>query len=120
MPKDDSLVNELDFHLEQLTREKIAAGMNPDDARRQARLELGGPLQIREQVLDERGSAWLDNLAGDFWFALRNLKNSRSYAMLAIITLGLGIGCNTALFSVIHAVAIKPLPFASDERLVQL
>lgn len=115
-----TLENELEFHLEQLTNEKIASGMAPDRALRAARLELGGPEQLKEEVRDQWGTRWFDNLRNDFRFAARNLINNRAYTALAVLTLGLGIGCNTALFSVIHAAVFKPLPFAADTRLVQL
>jgi putative ABC transport system permease protein len=114
------LQNELEFHHEQLTKEKVAAGMDPEAARRSARLEIGGAEQLKEQVRDEWGTQWLDNLRNDLRFAIRNLVNNRAYTALAVLTLGLGIGCNTALFSVIHAAVLKPLPFAEDARLVQL
>jgi len=117
---EETLQNELDFHHEQLTQEKIASGMDPVDARRLARIELGGPEQLKEEVRDEWGTRWFDNLRGDFRYAVRNLLRNRAYTALAILTLGLGIGCNTALFSVLHAAILKPLPFASDSRLVQL
>jgi putative ABC transport system permease protein len=114
------LQNELEFHHEQLTKEKVAAGMDPEAARRSARLEIGGAEQLKERVRDEWGTQWFDNLRNDLRFAVRNLLNNRAYTILAVLTLGLGIGCNTALFSVIHASVLKPLPFADDAQLVQL
>jgi macrolide transport system ATP-binding/permease protein len=94
--------------------------MEPEAARRAARLELGGAELVKEQVRDEWGTRWLDDLRGDFRFAVRNLVNHRGYTALAVVTPGFGISCNTALFSVIHAAVFKTLPFAADSRLVEL
>jgi predicted permease len=115
---DEQLEKELRFHLEQHTADQMARGLNPEEARRQARLALGGPQQVKEQCRDARGTRWLEDLWQDFRYALRTLKQRPGFAAVTLLTLGLGIGATTVMFTVINGVVLKPLPYPEPDRLV--
>ena len=116
---DDRLEQELRFHLEQHTEELIAQGLDAVEARRRARLALGGPEQVKEQCRDVRGTRWLEELAQDLRHAFRALRQNPGFAVAVLATLALGIGANAAVFSVVNAVLLKPLPLPSAGRVVQ-
>ena len=109
---------ELRGYIDMLADEKIAAGLDPDVARREARLALGGIAQVKEEVRVVRAGALLEQLAQDVRYAFRGLRRSRGFAVTAIVTLALGIGANTAMFSVIDALLFRPLAVTDPERLV--
>jgi putative ABC transport system permease protein len=117
---DDDLQEELRAHVDMATAENIRRGMDPDAARRQAMLESGGLTQAAEAVRDRRGLPWVDGIVSDVKYAARSLRHSRAFAAVVIMTLGLGIGANTAIFSVVRAVLLKPLPHRDGNRLVYL
>src|SRR6266852_4774514 len=117
---EDRLEQELRFHLDQHTTELIAQGHNPENARRQARLELGGPEQVKETCRDARGIRWLEDLLQDFRYALRTLRQKPGFAAVALCTLALGIAATTVMFTVINGVLLQPLPYPDSEQLVTL
>jgi putative ABC transport system permease protein len=112
------LSDELRFHLEKLAEENVAKGMTSSEARYAALRELGGIDQIKEECRDMRGINLIDNLIQDLHYGLRMLARNRGFAAVAIITLALGIGANTAIFSVVNVVLLRPLPFKDPSRLV--
>src|SRR5262245_8458894 len=114
------LDREIDGFLQDLTDERIAAGMSPREALRDARLALGGAEQVKEEVRAARAGSFLDTLARDLRFGARLLRRGPAFTAVAVLTLALGIGAVTSIFSVVHAILIRPLPYPEPERLVLL
>jgi putative ABC transport system permease protein len=111
---------ELPAHIDALTEENIRRGMNQQEARQAARREFGGVEQTKESYRDQRGLPFLETFLQDARIGFRSLLKRRGFASIAILTLALGIGVNTALFTIVHGVLLSPLPFSEPERLVSL
>ncbi len=109
--------DEIAFHLEMETRRGIEAGLSPTEARRQARRDLGSTLATRESVRDVRAT-WLDSMWQDIRFSLATLRRAPGFATIAVLVLGLGIGVNTAIFSLVNAAFFVPIPVERPEELV--
>ena len=115
---DADLDAELQGFIEEITARKIAAGIDPATARRQALMEIGGMDRVKEQVRDIRIGRLVEETLRDAGYAWRALRKAPGFAAAAIVTLALGVGANTAIFSVVHALLIAPLPYADPGRLV--
>jgi len=117
---DAELDNELQYHLEQLTRENIASGMSTRDARLAAQRSLGGMASIEEQCRDERRLSWLTDLARDIKYAWRMLLKSPGFSALAVVTLAFGVGASLAVYTLAESLLLRSLPYSSPERLVTI
>ena len=111
---------ELEAHIAMHTEAGIAAGLDEEEARRQALVKLGGAEQVRQAQRERTGLVWLENLAQDLRYGARTLVRAPGFALTAIATVGLGIGACTAIFSMVNAVLIRSLPYGDAERLVYL
>src|SRR5512133_3761016 len=119
---------EIDLHIELRTREFEAAGMNHDDARRAAIAAFGDRVAVAHEVTDIRQSTvrerqrheWLDELRMDLLVGARILRRAPSFTRVALLTLAIGIGANTAIFGVLRSVLLRPLPYSEPEQLVQV
>src|SRR5215831_4323082 len=109
---DDRLGEEIRFHVEQQTEANRRAGLSADEARRQALIQFGGVERTREQTRDEFRGAYLEHLARDVRHGLRSLRRHPAFTAMAMLSLAIGIGANTAIFGVANAVLFRPSPVA--------
>lgn len=117
---ESQLDKELRYHVEQHGADLIARGIPRDEAYRQARLALGGPEQVKEACRDARGTRWLTDFAQDFRYAVRTLRQKPAFAIVTLLTLGLGAGATTVMFTVVNGVLLKPLQYPHPDGLVQI
>jgi putative ABC transport system permease protein len=114
------LEEELRFHTEMRIEANLRAGMDRDEAEAEARRHLGNPLRVKEGMREARVSYWMDSCAYDLRYGVRLLSRQTGSSLLAVLTLSLGIGATTAIFSVVHGVLIKPLPYPKADELVRI
>jgi putative ABC transport system permease protein len=115
---EERLERELRFHLDQHADDLMARGHTPEEARRLARLALGGPEQVKEKCRDARGTQWAEDVVRDARHAFRAFRQNPGFAAVAILILALGIGATTVMFAVVDSVLLRPLPFPRPDRLV--
>ncbi|HEX4684699.1 MAG TPA: ABC transporter permease [Gemmatimonadaceae bacterium] len=116
----NEIEREMEFHIAERADDLAAAGMSPRAARAEARRRFGNVTRQKEQTRDRDLFAWLDSLIGDVRYAIRSLRAAPVFAAVAVLSLALGIGANTAIFSIIDAVLLKSLPVSHPEQLVRL
>ena len=112
--------DEMAFHLEERTKENIARGMTPAEARREAQMRFGSRSKLREETRDADTLVWLNTLARDSRIAMRGIVQRPGLAITAILSLGLGIGATSAIFCVVDTVLLKPLPYPDADQLVMI
>ena len=117
---EELLDKEVQFHIEKHAADLMARGIDPEDARREARLAIGGPEQVKEDCRDARGTRWLEEFLRDLRHAARVLVQSPGFASISVLTLALGIGATTAIFSVVNPILFEPLPYVHADRIATI
>ena len=114
---DDDLDREIRAHLDVEAEERMADGLSPEEARSAARRAFGNVTRIKETIHDLRRFVWLDHLGQDLRYGVRQLRRSPGFALAAIITLALGVSANTTAFTLLNALALRPMPVPDAERI---
>jgi putative ABC transport system permease protein len=116
--RDNDFADELAGHIDIATEDNLRSGMTPAEARRKALVELGGLESIKESYRDRRGVPWLEHIAQDLRYTLRQMKHSPGFVIVAVITLAVGIGSTTGVFTVANAVLLRAMPYPEPDRLM--
>jgi predicted permease len=114
------LDEEIRFHVEHQTEKNVRAGMTPDDARRQALIQFGGVERTKESARDQFRAASVEDVIRDLRYGFRALVRAPGFTIVAVLTLALGVGATTAMFSVINGILLQPLPYPEQDRLIEL
>src|ERR1700734_3193995 len=117
---DEELEEELKFHLDARTRDNLNAGMNAEAAQHDARSRFGNPTLAKERAHEMNIVMSIETIGRDLRYTLRSLRKSPGFTVVAILTLALGFGANTAVFTIVNGVLLQPLPFPDPERLLSL
>lgn len=117
---DKEFKQEIDTHLEMLTEENLRRGLSPEEARRIARVQLGGMTQLREIHREMWSLPWLESFFQDLRYGIRQFRRNSAFTIVAILTLSLGIGATTVMFSVVDNVLLRPYPFQNASRLTTM
>lgn len=115
---DQQMNEELRFHIEEQVASNIAAGMAPDEARRLAKAQLGGVEAVKENCREQRRGFWLESIWTNLRYAFRMMRREPGFTLVVVLTLALGIGANSAVFSAIDAILLRPLPFPDGDQLM--
>ncbi len=118
--EETELNEELRFHFEKQVEKYRLSGMSEEEARRRARLLFGGHEQVKEDCREARGTSFVEDARQDMRYAVRQLRANPTFAVVIVLTLALSIGANSAIFSVIDSVLIKPLPYRQPDKLVRI
>jgi hypothetical protein len=117
---DSELQREIESYLDHEIDDNIARGMSQQEARRQAHLKFGSPVRVREELWQANTVEFLDHLRRNLRYSSRALLRAPGFALVCVLVMALGIGATTALFTVVHSVLLKPLPFKDPSRLIRL
>jgi hypothetical protein len=120
LPSASESARDIQFYLDTETEDNMARGMPPEEARAAARRKFGNPALIREEIYRMNSIGFLETTCADLLYALRAMRKNPAFASTAVLTLALGIGGNTAMFTVIRAVLLKPLEYRDPDRLVRV
>src|SRR2546423_2768487 len=120
MHGEDDIDKEIQFHVDQRVADYIASGLTPAEARRRAALEFGGVTQTKEAIRDQDAWRVVDTVWRDVRFAVRSLRRTPIFALTAVLVLGLGIGANATVFTIVNTVLLRPLPFDRADDIVQV